>query len=145
MATSMVLAFPNAANHLFRKLPLPRTFLLGQGVVNRMFRLPVGARDFPARFQVSTAKQTKTALFWVMTQRAVVISCRRFGTTYRSHLQGSRIHSFGTHFCQRLIQPQGHSVAKELSQSSGVKNPVLWHSFLLEADSTPGPQCGQRG
>jgi len=27
----------------------------------------------------------RTALFWVITQRVVVISYRRFGTTYRSH------------------------------------------------------------
>ena len=33
----------------------------------------------------------RTALFWVVTQRSVVISYRRFGTTYRSYLQGSRI------------------------------------------------------
>jgi len=30
-----------------------------------------------------------TALFWVITQRVVVISYRRFETTYRFHLQGS--------------------------------------------------------
>ena len=31
----------------------------------------------------------RSPLFWVITQRVVVISYRRFGTTYRSHLQGS--------------------------------------------------------
>jgi hypothetical protein len=31
----------------------------------------------------------RTARSWVITQRVVVISCRLFGTTYRSHLQGS--------------------------------------------------------
>jgi len=31
----------------------------------------------------------KTALFWTVTQRVVVIPYRRFGTTYRSHLQWS--------------------------------------------------------
>jgi len=36
-------------------------------------------------------KYTRNALFWVVTQRVVAISYRRFGTTYRSHLQGSRI------------------------------------------------------
>jgi hypothetical protein len=30
----------------------------------------------------------ETALFWVITQRVVVINYRRFGTTYRSHLLG---------------------------------------------------------
>jgi hypothetical protein len=34
----------------------------------------------------------RTALFWVNTQRLVVIPYRRFGTTYRSRLQSSRIH-----------------------------------------------------
>ena len=33
----------------------------------------------------------RTALFWVVTQRIVVISYRRFGTTYLSHPQGSRL------------------------------------------------------
>jgi hypothetical protein len=34
----------------------------------------------------------RTALFWPITQHAVVIPYRRFETTYRPHLQGSRIH-----------------------------------------------------
>jgi len=33
----------------------------------------------------------RTALFWAVTQRALVIPYRRFGTTYQYHLQGSRI------------------------------------------------------
>jgi len=32
----------------------------------------------------------RTALFWVITQRVMVISHRRFRTTYRSHHHGSR-------------------------------------------------------
>jgi len=32
-----------------------------------------------------------TAFFWAVTQRVVVIPDRRFGTTCRSHIQGSRI------------------------------------------------------
>jgi hypothetical protein len=32
----------------------------------------------------------RSALFWGITQRRVVIFYRRFGTTYRSHLKGSR-------------------------------------------------------
>jgi len=38
---------------------------------------------------------TWTALCWVITQRVVVNSYRRFGTTYRSHLQGWRIQKQG--------------------------------------------------
>jgi len=32
----------------------------------------------------------KTALFWVITQRVMVIPYQRFGTTYRSYPQGSK-------------------------------------------------------
>ena len=37
------------------------------------------------------AKKIRSTLFCVITQRVVVISYRRFGTTYRSHLLGSII------------------------------------------------------
>jgi len=33
----------------------------------------------------------RNAVFWVITQPLVAISYRRFGTTYRSHRQGSRM------------------------------------------------------
>jgi hypothetical protein len=33
----------------------------------------------------------RTALFWAITQRIVIILYRRFGTAYRSYIQGSRI------------------------------------------------------
>jgi len=39
------------------------------------------------RHQTNT--KLRTAHFLVITQRVVVISYRRFGTTYRSHLQGT--------------------------------------------------------
>jgi hypothetical protein len=35
----------------------------------------------------------RSAPFWVIKQRVVVIPYRRFGTTYRSQLQGSRKHN----------------------------------------------------
>ena len=38
-----------------------------------------------------TWRNQRTVLFWVITQQVVVISYRRFGTTYRSHPPGSRI------------------------------------------------------
>jgi len=40
-------------------------------------------------------KKLRTELFWAITQGVVVICCRRFGTTYRSHLQGSRNQKMG--------------------------------------------------
>jgi len=39
-------------------------------------------------------KETRTALLWVVMQRVLAISYRRFGTTYQAHLQGSRILGF---------------------------------------------------
>jgi hypothetical protein len=33
----------------------------------------------------------RTALFWDVTQRRVVILYRRFGTMYRSHLKGQEV------------------------------------------------------
>ena len=50
----------------------------------------------------------RSALFWVVTQRVVAVPYRRFGTTYRSHLQGipkngtdrsERIGYYWTPFC----------------------------------------------
>ena len=48
-------------------------------------------KSYCAWFEVSAAKWLRTALFWVITQRVVVISCRRFVTACRSHPQGSGI------------------------------------------------------
>ena len=44
-----------------------------------------------AWLQASAAKHLRTALFCVITHRVVIISYRRFGTTYRSHPQGVKI------------------------------------------------------
>jgi hypothetical protein len=38
----------------------------------------------------SAAMYVTSALLWDITQRSVVVLYRSFGTTYRSHLQGSR-------------------------------------------------------
>jgi hypothetical protein len=40
--------------------------------------------------QAPAAMYMRYALLWDTTQRWVVVLCRRFGTTYRSYLQGSR-------------------------------------------------------
>jgi uncharacterized membrane protein YbaN (DUF454 family) len=39
---------------------------------------------------VQTILRMKSVVFWVITRRCAVIIYRRFGTTYRSHLHGSR-------------------------------------------------------
>jgi hypothetical protein len=51
----------------------------------RQTRMKACIADRGAHFQ-----QLRSALFWYITQRRVVILYRRFGTAYLSHLQGSR-------------------------------------------------------
>jgi len=41
-------------------------------------------------------QRARTALFWAITQRVVVIPYLHFGTTYRSHLEASIIPGFLT-------------------------------------------------
>jgi hypothetical protein len=48
----------------------------------------------------------RTAFFWVITRRVVVISYRRFGITYRSHPRSSRIR-------KKAFRPQTDYVYKE--------------------------------
>jgi hypothetical protein len=47
-------------------------------------------RDPKTLFQAPATMLIKSVVFWVITRRHVVIIYRRFGTTYRSHLHGSR-------------------------------------------------------
>ena len=42
------------------------------------------------RFQASAVKQMRTVFFWAITQDAVVIHYRCFGTTYQSHRHGQQ-------------------------------------------------------
>jgi len=44
--------------------------------------------DFHLWLQATAAKRMRTALFWVITQRVVVVYYRRFGTTYRPIFKG---------------------------------------------------------
>jgi hypothetical protein len=60
--------------------------------------------------QTSAAKWMRTAIFRVITQPLVVISYRRFGTTYRSHLQGS-LTSMGI-----SLQTQSRSAGRDIPQ-----------------------------
>ena len=57
----------------------------------------INPHDEPSRLERRVP--LRTALFWVITQPVVVISYRRFGTTYPPHLQGSRFFkkSYGKH------------------------------------------------
>jgi hypothetical protein len=46
--------------------------------------------DFLILISGSAAMFMRSALFWEIMERRAVIVYRRFGTKYRSHLQGSR-------------------------------------------------------
>ena len=57
---------------------------------NYVRRRPTGDRISLTWFRASFAKSITSVLFWNTAQRRVVIPYRRFGTTYQSHLEGSR-------------------------------------------------------
>ena len=68
-----------------------------QSILNRRkYAITTDIRIQSITFNISNTsnflrpEEKRTALFWVVTQRVVVIPYRSFGTRYRSHLQGSR-------------------------------------------------------
>jgi hypothetical protein len=54
-------------------------------------------------FQDSVATYTRTTLFWVITQWIATIHYRRFGTTYRPHLQGGCPETSAITTCHHII------------------------------------------
>jgi hypothetical protein len=61
--------------------------------------------SYPASIeQIAKKTKLKIALFWVITQRVMTIPYRRFGTTYRSHLQGSKYNDYDNNPEQRSSQ-----------------------------------------
>jgi hypothetical protein len=56
--------------------------------------------------QMAACYWLRPTLFWAVTQQVVVIPYRRFGTTYRPHLQGSRFQdSWIQDSCPPTIRP----------------------------------------
>jgi hypothetical protein len=53
-------------------------------------------------FQASAAKQIRSAVFWVISQRIVVIPYICFGPTYRMRLQGEN-DSLARNVCKELL------------------------------------------
>jgi hypothetical protein len=51
-------------------------------------RLPTEARTVYASLQASAAGEIRSVLLWDLTLRGMVVSYRRFGITYGSHLEG---------------------------------------------------------
>jgi hypothetical protein len=55
----------------------------------------------------------RSALFWDITRRRVVMVYRPFGATYRSHLHGSRVREDGTDTLFRnVVKPLLHDAAQ---------------------------------
>jgi hypothetical protein len=59
------------------------------GTFLQIKKKPAQTEMFGLKRRTCADKRERTALFWVITQRVVVIPYRRFGTNYRSHPQGS--------------------------------------------------------
>jgi hypothetical protein len=60
--------------------------------------------------QITLKPKLRSAFFWVITQQVVVIPHGRFRTTYRSHLEGSRIQ-------KKVFRMSGRNVALPLHRS----------------------------
>ena len=74
----------------------------------------------------------RTVLFWVVTQRLVMISHRRFGKTYRSHLQGqeskkSRVEATEMEALRRSsrISRKQRSINVTVRQQIGLEEPII--------------------
>jgi hypothetical protein len=78
---------------------------------------------------MQTLSSLKSVVFWVITRRRVVIIYRRFGTTYRSHLHGSR------------FQEERKPVTKKLDSIAGWGN-VRW---MIEGMVTTSQYVVRRG
>jgi hypothetical protein len=97
----------------------------------------------------------RTALFWAITLLVVVIPYRRFGRTYRSHLQGSRILKVGPIMCAETSARNYHcSLHNSLEQRSseprntsltvpGVCLQMNWDLSKVKQLCYP-PDCGLR-
>jgi hypothetical protein len=78
-------------------------------------------------------EKKETALLWALTQRLLVFPYGHFGTTYPSHLQGSRILGFWT--IEDRTDRLSRNVGRELTTTRrviGQKSAVLVY-FAAEA------------
>ena len=67
-----------------------------------------GVQGKRRRIQASAVVQLRPLLFWDVTQRMLVAVCRRFGTAYRSHLQGSS----SPEECNCMTLKDGYSLSR---------------------------------
>ena len=79
-------------------------------------------------FQVSIAKKIIATHFCVVMQRVVAISCLRFGTTYRFHLEGSRLNKTGLTGCPETLVRNYHC---SLHNNSKQRSSARWYLYLF--------------
>jgi hypothetical protein len=78
-------------------------------------------------FQASAVMLMRSALFWGITQRRVVILYRRFGTTYRSNLEGSWTsgpYKMGQIRCPETSVKDYHSTLRYTSEERTSQDPL---------------------
>jgi hypothetical protein len=74
----------------------PQTLLLAESLLlQKITEDPLDDRYSELKLYIS---ELRAALFWDFAQRIMVVSYRRFGTTYRFHIQGTAIED-GTDNC----------------------------------------------
>jgi len=77
----------------------------------------------------------RSAIFWDFTQRRMVVSCRRFGTTYRYHLQESSSprRLLDLRRCNREIVPKRRQETTILCWVKSQKRTDLCYDYLSKA------------
>ena len=74
----------------------------------------------------------RAALFWVVTQRVVVIPFRRFGTTYRSRIQqGFTKFEDDTDRLSRNVGKKLNTARCVIAQNSAVLSPNTWQVLVV--------------
>jgi hypothetical protein len=106
-------------------------------------------------FEAYTGMQTRYALFLDITQRWVVVLCRRFWTTYRSHLQGSNFltledgtyrlfRNFGTELplsaaqCAKRVQISSHYDICDVFVRRGRRGKYQTWTLAPQSKTEPG-------
>jgi hypothetical protein len=88
--------------------------------------IPYENKYFDVWFLASATKKIMTVLLWVITQRVMVICYRRFGTTYRSHLQGTRLLEISKIRCV-TIQKNAVLKCTDALHHHLSEDKILWH------------------
>jgi hypothetical protein len=115
-----------------------------------------------AWFQASAAMYITSLLFWDVTQGRLVVSNRRFGKTYRSHLQGSSsvwLYTYlryvtsqtkndlrNSHFCFKCEKSKPSPKNLCLSLSLLLSRRIAWLRLLLHSvsDWVPNQPWGNK-